>query len=153
MNNTEAQPSTITVPSRWDWTNRSRVEVLQELDKCAQILVKGTEALSGLYLKMCDMIREHGLTDDEIRVALCKHFPPPRISEFLKVARAPDLVYRRYRAGFVGFKAVLAECRGYRIHQDEWLKRRKIRRAAERLMLLMPQGGSVEVCGRKLDVH
>lgn len=51
----------------------------------------------------------------------------------------------------VGFKAVLAECRGYRLTPDGELRRRKIRRAAERLVLLMGQG-SVEVHGHRVVV-
>ena len=139
------------IPGRWDLTHRSRSEALAEIDRCAGILARGVEALSGLYLRICDQIRDHHLTDDEIRQVLSPHFPAPRVSEFIRVANAPPETYRRYKAGLVGFRAVLQECRGYRILDDEHRKRKKIRRAAERLIGLLGHG-EVTVCGRRVTV-
>jgi hypothetical protein len=143
--------TTLVVPARWSCGRMTHAQAVAEVDNLARMLVNGIAALSGVYLRICDTIRQSGLTDDEIRDGLGKHFPPQRVSEFIRIARAPDEVYRRYRAGFVGFRATLSECRGYRLHSDDWLKRRKIRRTAERLIGLMGQG-SVEVCGRQVTV-
>lgn len=139
------------IPSRFDLCKRNRTETLKELDRCAAILAHGLEQLSGLYMRMCDLIRDHDLTDAEIRQVLGKHFPPPRVSEFCLVARAEPETYRRYRAGFVGFKATLAECRGYRLHGNAWLHQRKVRRAAERLVTLLDRG-ELDVAGHHVAV-
>jgi hypothetical protein len=126
------------IPSRFDLCKRNRTETLKELDRCAAILAHGLEQLSGC-------------TDAEIRQVLGKHFPPPRVSEFCLVARAEPETYRRYRAGFIGFKATLAECRGYRLHSNEWLHQRKVRRAAERLVTLLDRG-ELDVAGHHVAV-
>lgn len=141
----------VIVPSRWAIMPLDHAGALRELDRLAGVLVEGAEALGGLYMRICDTMREHQLTDTEIRSVLERHFPPPRVSEFIRIARAPEEVYRRYRGGFVGFRAALAECRGYHVHGDGWLTQRKIRRAAERLVLLLGQG-EVAVRGRRVIV-
>lgn len=133
----------ISIPSRWEVDNRTHAQALADIDRCAALLARAVEASRGLYLRICDSIRLHGLTDGEIRAVLSKHFQPPRVSEFLLIARAPDEVYRRYQLGFVGFRATLSRCRGYTVHSSDFLKRRKIRRAAERIIDLLGPG---EVC-------
>lgn len=144
-------PTVLSIPSRWTFEKQTHAEAIQEIDTLAQLLVTGAEALSGLYLRICDTIRKHELTPDEIRDVLGKHFPPPRVSEFVRIAQAPPEVYRRYHAGFVGFRATLAACRGYRITADGELHHRKIRRAAERLVQLMGSG-CVSVRGHHITV-
>ena len=140
------------IPSRFgDIRQRTHGEAVLEIDRLARILATGADALRGLYLKICDMIRSHELTDEEIRSVLGRHFPPPRVSEFVKIANAPPEVYRRYYAGFIGFRAALAECRGYRRHTTKELHRKKVRRAAERLITLLGQG-EVVVCGKRVIV-
>ena len=139
------------VPTRWDFARRTKPEAIAEIDRCAGILADGAERLCGLYLKICDMIRWQGLTPDEIREVLSKHFPSPRVSEFIRVSNAEPEVYRRYRCGIIGFRAVLDECRGYRIHDNKWRLHRKIRRAAERLIALLGSG-ELTVCGHRVIV-
>lgn len=141
----------VTKISRWDCRKRSHSEAVQELGNLVRTLSIGAEQLTNLYMRICDLIRLHQLSDDEIRGITAPHFPAPRVSEFIKIANAPDEVYRRYRAGFIGFRAALNECRGYRLHTDDHLKRRKIRRAAQRLITLMGQG-EVTVSGKKVIV-
>jgi len=102
---------------------------------------------------MCDLIRLHEMTDREIKESLGKHFPQPRISEIMRVSRAPDDVYRRYRAGFFGFKAALEQCRGYRVTSTSELNRRKIRRAAERLIVLLNGPAQLTVRGRVIEIR
>jgi hypothetical protein len=143
--------TTIDIPSRWNFHNSTHAEAVAEVDRLSQILVRGAEALSGLYLRICDTIRDHKFTDDEIRRILGKHFPPPRVSEFVKIANAPPEVYRRYRGGFIGFRSALSECRGYQINTTEFLKSKKIRRTAERLINLMGDG-EVTVNGKRVTV-
>jgi len=136
---TELAPSSqIAIPSRWSvlTARATREEVLSEIDSLAAILVKGVAALQGLYLRICDTMRNHHVSNEDAREILSRHFPPPRVSELIKVANAPEEVYRRYRAGFFGFKAALAECRGYRILPEERLVHKRMRRAAERLINL-----------------
>lgn len=124
-----------------------------ELGKLAEVLAKGCEALGGLYMRMTDLIRSSGLADSEVRQALDRHFSPARISEILRVSRAPEQVYLRYRGGFFGFKAALRESRGYRITPNQELQRRKVRRAAQRLVALMPQPGELAVGARVVSVR
>jgi hypothetical protein len=117
-------------------SRKSHAEVEAELDTLAQTLSVGVSRLGELYLRICDLIRDTNFPETDMRRILGKYFPPPRVSEFLRVANASEVVYRRYRAGFFGFKAALRECRGYDITPSEELRRRQIRRAAERLATL-----------------
>lgn len=139
------------IPPRWDFEKRTHAQALEEIDRLAGILSRGAEALSGLYIRICHTLRQHNLTNDEIREVLSPHFAPPRVSEFIRIANAPPHVYRRYHGGFIAFRAALAECRGYQITSNEEIKRRKIRRTAERLIELMGPG-EVEVCGQRVTV-
>lgn len=148
----EPLPVTLSIPSRWNFEKLTHAEAVEEVDRLAQILVRGTDALCGLYLRICETIRVRQFTDEEIRSVLGKHFPQPRVSEFVKIANAPPEVYRRYQAGFIGFRAALAECRGYRINTTEFLKSKKIRRTAGRLIDLMGQG-EVVVKGKRVLIH
>ncbi len=144
-------PATITIPGRWAGSTLTHAEAVAEVDRLAAILVKGTDALCGLYLRICDTIRLRKFTDDEIRETLSKYFPAPRVSEFVKIANAPDEVYRRYHAGFIGFRSALAECRSYTINSTHALKQKKIRRTAERLINLIG-AGEVTVKGKRVTV-
>jgi len=145
-------PTIVEFPSRWTIQKHDTVSAARELSSLAETLVKGCEAIHSLYMRMCDLIRQNQLSDNEVRKLLEKHFPHPRISEILRVSRAPDEVYRRYRAGFFGFKAALAECRGFTINSTSELTRRKIRRCAERLVLLLDGPGKLEIRGRVVSV-
>ena len=130
---------TISFPGRFvirTGEQRKVAELERELDSMARILVEGCRAISGLYMRMCDVIRDGPFTDDDVRRILGQHFPPSRVSEILRVARAPERVYQKYAAGFFGFKAALRATRFYQITPSQELKRRKLRRAAERIVSL-----------------
>lgn len=146
-----AKTFTLELPSRWSVEDRSHADAVKEIAQLGIVLSRGIDALHGVYMRITDLIREHKLTAAEIRSALGDTFPPPRVSEFILVANAPENTYRRYKTGFVGFKATLQECRGYRIAASDDLRRRKIRRTAERLVLLLGPG-EVEVRGRRVVV-
>ena len=141
----EAKSVTVTVPARWTVSHQSRTDAIREVGDLAGIITTAADAVCGCYMRLCDVIRLHGLTDDEVRSAIGGRFPAPRVSELLRVANAPDETYRRYRAGFFGFKAALQECRGYRILPERRLVQKRIRRAAERLVRLAGPGVSVRV--------
>ena len=102
-----APEKTLVIPARWSIsdTKASRPAVLADVRKMGETLNRGAEAICGLYLRLCDTIRDHNLTRDEVRAALSKALPEPRISELLRVANAPDGVYMRYRVGLVGFQS------------------------------------------------
>jgi len=139
----------LVVPSRLP--ARSAVK---ELSLMADSLIRNCEAVAGLYRAMTDLIREAELTDEEVRGALDGKFPQPRISEILRVCRASDDVYHRYRAGFFGFKAALAETRGYTVTPSRELFRRKLRRTAERLVKLAGDDQTeIEILGRKVVIY
>jgi len=145
-----AEPVTIKFPSRWTTSKVSNPKF--ELAKLAETLSQGCEAISGLYMRMCDLVRSSGLTDDEVRESLCRQFPDSRISEIIRVSRSPEEIYSRYHAGFFGFRAALKECRGYQVTSSAELHARKARRAAERLVLLLGDSGSIRVRGRLVTI-
>lgn len=101
-------PILIKCPNRWTLCTNSEQAKL-EIAELAEVINQGTQALGGVYMRICDTIRNAGLLDSEVRKALSPHFPPPRISEILKVCRAPEMVYARYHAGFFGFRAALSQ--------------------------------------------
>lgn len=140
----------ITFPSRWVIRRAGNYEL--ELKQLAGIITRGAEAIAGVYMRMCDIVRQGSLTDSEVREILAPYFPQPRISELLRVSRAPEEVYKRYTAGFFGFKAALRECRGYQITGGPELLRRKIARAAERLILLTGGAGEVRIRGKLITI-
>lgn len=142
--NMEPHGNTVRFPSRWQLDRGKGVAaVRQEIADLAEIINRGTEAITGCYMRICDLIRSRGLTEAEVRDILSPHFPPPRISEILRVANAPEQVYLRYSTGFFGFKAALRVCRGYRVTPAARLLRVRARRAAERLILLGFRGEMV----------
>lgn len=147
-----AAPKTVAFPNRW--TLRAfddPMEAVSEINSLAQTLVTGAEAISGVYMRMCDVIRKADLPDWKVRQQLGKYFPQPRVSEIMKVARASDEVYLRYSAGFFGFKSALKQCRAYSITPSQELKRRQVRRAAERLIALLGHG-EVQVKDSKVTI-
>jgi hypothetical protein len=128
---------TLAVPARWVvWQAGDRALALDDLRDSSRVLATGAAALCGLYMRMCDCIRRFGFDDAEVRAAIGDALPPPRVSEMLRVANAPEDVYRRYRAGFFGFKAALERCRMYSVTASDRLRDRKIHRTAARLVLL-----------------
>lgn len=143
----------INFPSRWALRGKNARPALAELNSLAATIVRGCEAITGVYMRMTDLIRSTGLTDAQVREALEPHFPPARISEILRVSRAPESVYVRYTAGFFGFKAALRECRGYMVTPSDELRRRKIRRTAERLVLLLDGPAQITVRDHVVTVN
>jgi hypothetical protein len=139
------------IPSRFDLERRDHEQALRELDRLSGILVQGTQALGGLYMRIVTLIRESAMTPAECRKVLEKHFPESRISEILRVANAPDEIFRRYTAGFFGFRAALKQCRGYQLPDTAEIQQRKIKRTAARLVRLMNQG-EIFVAGRVVSV-
>lgn len=129
----------LTFPTRWVISG-GQAEPEEELNRLCEILIKGADAIAGTYMRMCDLIRSSNVSDKRARGILSAYFPDSRVSEIIRVSRAPDEVYRRYTTGFFGFKAALREVRGYQITPTEELNRRKARRAAQRLTELLPVG-------------
>jgi hypothetical protein len=115
----------------------TREEVIGELTKLVHTLSSGAKVLSGLYMRVCDMMRNYNLSDDDIRTVLRPHFSNPRICDFLKIVHSPDEVYRKYRGGFIGFRATIEQCRTFLVPQTELLKTKRVRRVAARLLFLM----------------
>lgn len=131
----------ISIPGRWAVGNPA--DYRAELKRLAVVFAAGTQALGGLYMRICDTIRKSNLTDSEVRSVLESNLSAARVSELLRVAHAPEEVYIRYTTGFFGFKAALRECRGYVVTPSEELRRRKMRRTAERLIILA--GGATQI--------
>ncbi len=130
--------TTLTIPSRWNpGRNLTYAEAVVEVEKHAKLLAEGAKRLCGLYMRICDTMRTHGFTNDEMRKILSKHFPPPRVNEFIRVVNAPDDVYRRYQGKLIGFRAALQQCRGYKINSSAFLKKKKIVRTARVLINLL----------------
>lgn len=148
-----ADAVTITFPSQWAIVKLRDADAQIEIKNMAKTIQRGTAAVVGLYMRMCQTIRQSTLSDAQVRDILSDHFNDQRISEILRVSRAPEQVYQKYTAGFFGFKAALRECRGYRIMETEDLHRRKLRRAARRLVELTSEPMELEVQGRVVSIR
>lgn len=142
----------LALPDRWVTEKLSHTEALREVKNLGNVLNKATTAVGHCYMRLCDVIRDYKLTDDEVRVALKDSFPKQRISELLRVANAPGEIYARWHTGFFGFKAALRECRYYNITKTDVLLDRQKRRAAERLVKLAGAGEVIEVCGHYVRI-
>lgn len=148
-----ADPNAVSFPCRWPGARHlSPAEASAEIESLAIVLNKGCEAIAGVYMRLCDTIRSNHLTDRDVRSALRQHFPESRISEILRVSRAPDDVYMKYTAGFFGFRAALRQCRYYHVTPSEHLKWRKARRAAEMLVRLFDEPKTIRVKDRIITV-
>lgn len=124
-------------PCRWvTYQDIDRAKAVSEIDSLATVLVRGCEAVTGVYMRLCDLVRNGPLSDLEVRKILGAHFPRQRVSEIIRVSKAPEHIYNRYTAGFFGFKSALRECRAYTVTPNETLRRRQIRRAIGRLIAL-----------------
>lgn len=137
---------TVGFPLRWT-TGKSLpyAEAVADLDRLGRIIVKGTDAICGVYMRICDTVRTGRIPESEVRTILARYFPGPRISEILCVSRAPEEVYHKYTAGFFGFKSALKHCRLYNITPSEELKRRQAKRAANRLLMLLGAPSEIEI--------
>lgn len=147
----EEQSRALIIPTRFA-ASRPR-DPVAELSRLAEIFYRGSDALADLYRRMCDLIRTEGLTDEEARAALMHHLAPSRVSEILRICRAPSLIYNKYITGIWGFKAAVSHARLYQITPSDELRRRKMRRAAERLVLTVGDAGEkILVRGRVVEV-
>lgn len=144
---------TLTFPQRWTVGCLDLGQSKRELDRLSSICIRGADAVIGVYMRICDLIRSGPLTDDEARSILSNHFAQPRVSEILRVARAPDEIYSRYTAGFFGFKAAVRQCRAYNITPADELKRRQIRRAIGRLISLAEGPAVFQHGGRTIEIR
>lgn len=154
MQNVElAPPIELTLPSRWTIKkSTSPQEDLREIETLSKIIVEAADAVTGVYMRLCDRIRTSTVPEKEIRTALEKHFPQSRASELMRVARAPEDIYLRYTAGFFGFKAALKHCRLYSITPGDELRRRQLMRAAHRILELIKPHKSIKVNGRTITI-
>ncbi len=139
-------PETVEFPGRY-WLPdpaTTRPEALAQLRSLAATFEKGSVALGGLYLRICDHIRKFGITPPEARKELAAAgYPAPKISELIKVANAPEAVYHEYHSRNVGFRATLRKTRLYYMagrHRKQY-KQRLLQRASLRLCLRMAEVG------------
>jgi hypothetical protein len=132
-------PTTLTIPSRWGsrGSKMTHAEAVAEVEMHAKLLAAGSKALCGLYLRICDTMRTHSFSNEEMKKVLSKHFARQRVDELIQVVNAPDDVYRKYHAQLIGFRAVLEQCRSYRIHSCDFLKKKTILRTAHKLIKLL----------------
>lgn len=143
-----SSPTSVSFPGRWTLGELTDEQTVIEIENLSRIIVQGCEAISGVYMRLVGRIRECSLPDWKIRRELGKHFPQPRVSEIMRVARAPQDVYLKYSAGFFGFKSALKQCRYYHTSPTQMLLERQARRAAERLIALLGDTGRIRVKGR-----
>lgn len=143
------------IPSRWAFIKRDAPaeEVLSQLEAMAQIARNGSEALVGLYMRICDVIRQTNIPHKDARKVLSKYFCQPRVSEILRVSRAPHDVYTRYRIGFFGFKAALRATRldqlGTGANRWELNRKRAVRHIRK---LLYDRPGEIEAQGWRVTL-
>ncbi len=141
-----APPIEVKIPSR-HWLPEktdSRREVLVTLCNLGTLFQKGSEALGGLHLRICDTVRQHELTPEEVRFTLLAvGWGKVRISEVMRVAYAPHKVYNEFSARLIGFKVALSKTRLYYMAGRGKLryKRRKLQRAAVRLVKRLEENG------------
>ncbi|MCZ7640564.1 MAG: hypothetical protein M5U12_33605 [Verrucomicrobia bacterium] len=115
----------------------SHSEALAKVREVAGLFERGGEAVTGLYLGLCDLIRTHELEAAEVRpVLLAAGWSKSRASEVLRVAGAPESVWREYSARLVGFKVALQRTRLYRMvgRGSQRYRERMARRAGVRLV-------------------
>lgn len=138
------------IPSRWalvDNKSMPRNQVIAYIEELASTTAKGVEALQGLYMRMCDTIRESRLTDEDATSALSKHFPEPRVMEILTVCHASEEVYTQYRSSFFSFRTRLKQCRLYHVTPTKQLKQRQIARASRRVVELLGEPTKFSIDG------
>src|SRR4051812_44532618 len=78
--------TTISFPIRWTTRRIPNADAAaKEIDYLSSTLAKSAEAIHGLYMRLCDVIRAGHLTEGQIRNILATHFPLSRVSEILRV--------------------------------------------------------------------
>lgn len=122
----------------------SHADVLDRLARLGTIFKTGSEALGGLYLRICEHIRHYRITPEEARVTLCNcGFSKVRVSEVLRVAYCPPNLYNEFRARVIGFRVCLKKTRLYYMagrHKTRY-KRRQLQRAGVRLAKRLEENG------------
>ena len=139
-------------PLRWTVGRLDCGQSIRELERLSSLCVRGAEAVIGVYMRICDLIRSGSLGDEQARSILSARFSRQRVSEIMRVARAPDEIYSRYTAGFFGFKAAVRQCRAYNVTSTSELKRRQVRRTAQRLVSLVGGPATIKVLDRVVTV-
>ncbi|HAV62231.1 MAG TPA: hypothetical protein DCY13_07675 [Verrucomicrobiales bacterium] len=134
-----AKAEVLEVPTRWvlPVRNVTRAECLKELRTLGEHFQKGLEGLGSLYLRITDHIRHYELTAEEVRATFKPvGFQDSRISELLRVATAPETIYREYSARLVGFRIALKKTRMFYMvgRNQPRYRRRQLQRAAVRLV-------------------
>jgi len=142
----QAPDTIIKVPSRWWLSERTDThpDALARLGELGTIFQKGTEALGGLYLRICDHIRVYKITPDDARATLSKvGFRRQRISEVLRVASAPANIYNEYKARLTSFRIALTKTRMYYMvaKNKPRYRQRQLQRAGIRLVKRMKENG------------
>ena len=136
----------VRIPSRHWLPDRTqtRREVLVTLCNLGATFKKGSEALGGLYLRICDHIRQYEITPEEARFTLASvGFDKVRASEVIRVAYAPAKVYNEFSARLIGFKVALSKTRLYYMagRGKQRYKRRQLQRAGVRLVKRLEENG------------
>ena len=89
--------------------NRERAEILDQLEKMAGRVARNVEAMSGLYLRICEAIRETNIPVKDARAVLSKHFNKQKTSELLRISKTSKEEYLRYRTELFRSKAAVPE--------------------------------------------
>ena len=153
MSDELAPPIELTLPSRWTIKKSvSPQDELREIENLSRIITESASAVAGVYMRLCDTIRSSAVSEKDIRAPLEKHFPQSRVSELMRVARAPEDIYARYSAGFFGFKAALKHCRLYSVTPSVELKRRQLMRATHRILKLIEPNQTIKVKDKTITI-
>lgn len=142
-----APPIELKIPSaHWlpDRASDDRRDVLRQLCELGAIFKKGSEALGGLYLRICSHIRHYEITPEESKFVLASvGFSKVRISEVLRVAYCPPKLYNEFSARVIGFRVCLKKTRLYYMagRNKVRYKRRQLQRAGVRLVKRLEENG------------
>lgn len=138
-------PVTVVFPGQFHLTQGkpSREQVLEQIDSMAATLNKGATAVRGLYLRICQTIREHNISDEDARATLGRHMPEPRVSEMLRIARSDKDLWARFEAGIIGYRSALRGARYYSINTETW-KKRALRRTAQNFIKIAGKESRLE---------
>lgn len=119
-------------------------EALVTLCNLGTVFKTGSEALGGLYLRICDTVRKYELVPEEVRFTLLAvGWSKVRISEVIRVAYSPPAVYHEFSARLIGFKVALSRTRLYYMagRGKKRYKRRQLQRAGVRLVKRLEENG------------
>jgi len=125
----------VTVPGRYFELQRSatREWMREELTRLGKVFCECERAGVDVYFRMVSHARSYELDPEEIHDALTlAGFGASRVSEFKRLAFAPDAVWHEYSGGRMGFKTALRKTRMfYQVQRfKEGRNKRQLRRAA-----------------------